>query len=146
MAKALVATLVGAVIGAVMATATVVVGLAWCAARDVPLDWSVAGRCALGVLLWQTLFTLLGTGFGAMVRNQVAAILIAVAWLYIAETALGQLIDSVGRWLPTAAATALGHAPGDWLLPQLGGGVVLAGWTAVVAAGGVVLTGRRDPA
>jgi ABC-2 type transport system permease protein len=145
-AKVIVATLVGLVVGAVVALTTVMVSLAWCEVRDVSLNWSVAGRCALGILLWQTLFTVLGTGFGAMVRNQVTAVLTAVAWLYIAETALGQLISSVGRWLPTGAASALAHAPADWLLPQVGGGLVLAGWTAAVVVGGLVLTSRRDPA
>lgn len=137
-------SLVGLAVGAVMAVSTVGVGLAWCTARDVSMDWSIAGRCALGVLLWQALFTVLGVGVGALVRSQVAAIVTAVAWLYVAEVALGQLLSSVARWLPTAAASALGHAPGDWLLPQVGGGLVLAGWTLVAALGAVVVSLRRD--
>lgn len=143
-AKLAAGTLAGFLAGILIAAATVGVGFAWCAAKDVTMDWSIAGRSAIGIVLWQTLYTVIGVALGAMIRAQTAAIVVAVAWLFIAESALAQLISSIGRWLPATAATALGNSPADWLLPQAGGGLVLAGWTLAAAVGSVVLTRRRD--
>lgn len=134
----------GLVIGVVVAAATVGIAAAWCAAKDVSMDWSIAGHSAAGIVGWQALYTVIGIALGAMIRSQAAAVVVAVAWLFVAETALGQLVGSVGRWLPATAAAALGNAPDAGLLGQVGGGLVLTGWTAVAAAGAVVLTTRRD--
>ncbi len=143
-AKLTAAGMVGLAIGVIIAAATLVVGLIWCVAKDVTLDWSVAGRSAIGIVAWQALFTVIGAALGAMIRAQGAAIAASVAWLFIAETALGQLISSIARWLPASAASATGNAPADWLLPQACGGLVLLGWTLAAAAGAVFLTRRRD--
>lgn len=143
-AKLAAGSLAGLAVGVLIAAVTVGLGLAWFATKDVPLDRSIAWRSSLGIVVWQTLYTVLGVALGAMVRVQSATIVAAVAWLFIAETAVSQLISSVGRWLPATAASALGNVPGDQLLPQLGGGLVLTGWTIVAALGAVVLTRRRD--
>ena len=137
---------VGLVVGVVVAAATVATGWAWCLAKDVDLDGSVAWRSAVGIVLWQALYTVIGVALGSLVRAQTAAIVVAVAWLFVAETAVSQLAGSVGRWLPATAASALGNSPGDSLLPQVGGGVVLAGWTAAAGLAAAALTRRRDPA
>lgn len=137
----LVAGLVG---GAVVSAATLGLGVAWCTAKGVTFDWSVGWRSGVGVLLWQALYTVLGVAVGAMIRAQAAAVVAAVAWLFVAETALGQLVGPLARWLPATAASALGNTPGDTLVSQVTGGAVLAGWTALAAAGAVVLTARRD--
>lgn len=144
LAKLAAAGLAGLVVGVLLAAATVGVGLAWCAARGVALDWSIAGRSAIGIVVWQALYTVIGVALGAMIRAQAAAIVVAVVWLFIVESALSGLISSVGRWLPAAAASALGNAPAGWLLPQIGGGLVLAGWTLAAALGSIVLTRHRD--
>jgi ABC-2 type transport system permease protein len=143
-AKVAAGLVAGAVAGAVVAATTLAVGLAWCAAEDVAFDWAVGWRSALGVLLWQALYAALGVGIGSVVTAQAAAVVTAVAWVFVAETALGQLVGGVARWLPATAASALGNAPGDDLLPQLAGGLVLAAWTTVVAGAAVLLTHRRD--
>ncbi len=134
----------GLVAGLVVAAVTVGLGVAWCAAKDVPFDWSVGWRSAVGVLLWQVLYTALGTALGMMITAQSAAVVAAVAWLFVAETALGQLVGSLARWLPATAASALGNAPGEDMLSQVGGGLVLTAWTAVAAAGALALTVRRN--
>lgn len=136
--------LAGLVAGVVVAAATLALGVAWCRAEGVGLDWSVGWRSGAGVLAWQALYTVIGVALGAVVRAQAAAVVVAVAWIFVAETAVSQLADPVGRWLPATAASALGNAPDDGLLPQPGGGLVLVAWTAVAAAGAVALTARRD--
>lgn len=144
LAKLVAGLLAGLVGGAVVAGATLGLGVAWCAAKDVGFDWSVGWRSGVGVLLWQAFYTVLGVAVGAVVRAQAAAVVTAVAWLFVAETALGQLVGGLARWLPATAASALGNTPGDTLLSQLAGGVVLAGWTALAAVAAVAVTARRD--
>lgn len=147
-AKLTAGLLAGLVAGAVVAVVTVALGVAWCAAKDVAFDWSIGWRSGVGVLLWQALYTVIGVALGAMVRAQSVAIVAAVAWLFVAETALGQLVGSIAGWLPATAAATLGYAPDDTLASalgsQAGGGLVLAGWTALAAAGALILTCRRD--
>jgi ABC-2 type transport system permease protein len=143
-AKLAAGLLAGLIVGAVVAAATIGIGVAWCTAKDVDFNWSVGWRSGVGILMWQALYAVLGVAIGAIVRAQSAAIVTAVAWLFVAETALAQLISSLARWLPATAATALGYMPDDALLPQVGGGLVLAGWTALAAVGAIALTARRD--
>lgn len=143
-AKLVTGALAGLVAGVVVALADVAIAVVWCAVKDVSLDWSLTGRSAVGVALWQTLYTVLGVAVGAMVRAQAAAIVSAVIWLFVAETALGQLADSIAKWLPATAATALGNAPEDGLLSQVGGGLTLTVWALAAGLGAVVLTRRRD--
>ena len=141
----LAAGLVAGLVAGIAAAATAVgVTWAWCGARGVGLDAAVAARSAAGVLLWQALYTVLGVALGAVVRAQAAAIVAAVVWLFVAETAVSQLAGPVGRWLPATAASALGNAPDGGLLPQAGGGLVLAGWAVVAGLGAVAFTRRRD--
>jgi len=143
-AKLVAGLLAGLLVGAIIAAATVGIAAGWCAAKGVTMDWSVAWRSAVGITLWQALYTVIGVALGALIRAQSAAVVVAVAWLFVAETALSQLLTAVGRWLPATAASALGNAPDAGLLTQAGGGLVLAGWTALAAAAAVVVTARRD--
>lgn len=145
-AKLVAGALAGLVAGAVVAVAVVGLAVAWYQAKGVTLDWTVVARSTAGVIVWQALYAVLGVAVGAMVRAQTAAVVGAVAWLFVAEGALSQLLSSVGRWLLATAASALGYAPGNGYLPQVGGGAVLAGWTVLAGLAAVVLTRRRDVA
>lgn len=145
-AKLVAGGIAGLVAGVLVAASVVVLAVAWYGAKGVGLDWAVVARSAAGVVLWQVLYTMLGVALGAVIRSQVAAFVVAVAWLFVAETALSQLLASVGRWLPATAASALGNAPGDGYLPQAGGGLVLAAWVALAGLVAVALTRRRDVA
>ncbi len=101
----------------------------------------------LAVGLW----ALFGIGVGTLIRNQVAAILIAVFVTFLLEPLLtfilaSQDLDWVVRWLPTNASTALmqtGSTLVDYLAWWLGG-LVLLGYAAVFAGLGVALSVRRD--
>jgi ABC-2 type transport system permease protein len=136
--------LAGLGVGVTVAAATVAIAAGWCAAKDVTMDWSIAWRSAVGITVWQALYTVIGVALGALIRAQAAAVIVAVAWLFVVETAVSQLLSSVGRWLPATAASAVGNAPDSGLLTQVGGGLVLAGWTALAGAAAVALTARRD--
>ena len=145
-AKLVTGALVGVAAGLLCATVAATTATAWYAVKDVPLDLgsAVALRSGVGIVAWQTLYTVIGVAVGAIVRGQAAAIVAVVAWVFIAETALSGLVVSLGRWLPATAARALGNAPDAGLLPQAGGGLVLLAWVAVASVGAVMVTARRD--
>lgn len=136
----------GLVAGLITCATTAVAAAAWYAAKDVDLDLTsgVAVRSLVGIALWTLLYAALGVAIGAVIRTPPVAIVSAVVWLFIIEGALAGLAVDVGKWLPGTAAGALGNAPTDGLLSQVGGGVVLLGWAALAAVAAVLLTRRRD--
>jgi ABC-type transport system involved in multi-copper enzyme maturation permease subunit len=85
-----------------------------------------------------------GVGLGAIVRNQVAAVIGLLAWDFVVNGLLFGLAPSVGRFMPTAAADALMHLKSAHLLSPAAGGAVLVGWTLALALAGLALTLRRD--
>jgi ABC-2 type transport system permease protein len=95
------------------------------------------------------LFAGLGVGVGAVVRNQVAALVGALAWLFVAEGLLG-LIPGVDGVLATYGVGALSDgltATGDRgsdVLAQVPAGLVLAAYVVVFAFAGAALLRRRD--
>lgn len=85
-----------------------------------------------------------GVGLGAIVRNQVAAVIGLLAWDFVVNGLLFGLAPSVGRFMPTTAADALMGLKTTHLLSPAAGAAVLVGWTAAVALAGLVLIRRRD--
>lgn len=145
-AKLMAGALAGVVTGLLVALATTVTMAAWYGGKDVALDLgsAVVLRSLGGIVLWAVLYAVIGVAVGSIIRAPAAAIVSVLVWLLVAESALAGLLVSVGRWLPATAARALGNAPEDGLLTQVGGGAVLLGWAALVAAAAVVAVRRRD--
>jgi ABC-type transport system involved in multi-copper enzyme maturation permease subunit len=109
--------------------------------------WSSVGLAVLAVGLW----TLFGIGVGTLIRNQVAAILIAVAVTFLVEPLATYLfaavdLDAVVKWLPTNASAALTSPGGEFLdyLDWWAGGLVLLGYAALLGGLGLLLSLRRD--
>lgn len=112
-------------------------------------DRSVLAVLVLGVVV-TVLWTMIGVAFGSVVPNQVAAIVVILAFTQfvepIARLALGAFdgTDAVAQFLPGAAADGL---IGSSLFGELGGsGELLARPVALVVllayAGGLALLGR----
>jgi|tagenome__1003787_1003787.scaffolds.fasta_scaffold20961803_4 ABC-2 type transport system permease protein len=109
--------------------------------------WRAVALAVLAVALW----TLVGIGVGTLIRNQVAAIVVAVGVTFLVEPLLSfglgaAGLDDVVRFSPTSASSAMSGASSTAidLLPWWGGALVLLGYAAVFAAVGVGLTVRRD--
>ena len=47
----------------------------------------------------------IGVGVGALIRNQIAAVVAALAWTFIVEQLLVALFPDIGKWTPGGAAT-----------------------------------------
>ena len=98
------------------------------------------------VLISGALYGLLGVGVGALVRNQVLAVVIALAWMFVVEGLLSALAPSVGKWTPGGAASGLHRnvAAAAHFLPAWAGGLLLAGYAVVFAVLGTRLVLSRD--
>jgi ABC-2 type transport system permease protein len=97
-----------------------------------------------GTLAYTTLFAVLGVALGSLVRNQVLAVAIALAWFAVVEHTLVTLVPDLGRWLPAAAGQAIVRTPLDDLLSPLAGAAVLTAYSATVALAGIRFAATRD--
>lgn len=158
-AKVLVQAVFGALLGvAGVAGVTLSAGLVFWF-TDVPTYlgtaevWATLALTVLALALWG----MVGVGFGALVPNQVASVVMILAFTQLIEPLLrlglgaaGEGAAQVSLYLPGAAAeslvgasiyTAIGAAE---LLPQWGGGLVLLAYAVVFAVVGRATTLRRD--
>jgi ABC-2 type transport system permease protein len=103
-------------------------------------------QLVLGGLGSVALWGAIGVGLAATLRNQVATVITLLAWGFVVSPLLFGLVPSVGRFMPTDAGDALIGLTTHHLLPAVAGGVVLVGWTALLAGIGIALTARRDVA
>jgi ABC-2 type transport system permease protein len=145
-AKLTAGLLTGLVFGAVSVGLAVGIGSLILSARGIPSALS-GGNFALivfGGLAGIALRGAFGVGLGAILRNQVGAVIALLAWDFVLNSLLFGLAPSVGRFMPTPAADALMGLKTAHLLPPAAGGAVLVAWTAALALAGLALTLRRD--
>lgn len=160
LAKVLVGILIGVIYGvialasAVGPAAGILAGFGQPTGLDQTDTWMLFGRILLALVLW----TLMGIGLGALVRNQVAAVVGVIAFTMFLEpivrTAAGfaQGLDRIAAYLPGAASDALVGAsiyamatPAEtYTLDWWMGGAVLGGYTLVFLVLGYLFSWRRD--
>lgn len=99
-----------------------------------------------GVVASFALLCAFGLGIGAIVRNQVGAIIAALAFLFVLSPLPELLPGDVGIYFPAQAIGSLHGTPEatEEGLSQIAGGVVLAAWSAALVALGTALIVRRD--
>ena len=92
--------------------------------HDMWHDWS---QIAPGVILGTGLFAIYGLGLGALLKNQIVAIVVGLIFTLVVEKIVGAIWPTIGEYLPGQSATALedaarthfwGNSP---LLPWWGG-------------------------
>jgi ABC-type transport system involved in multi-copper enzyme maturation permease subunit len=159
-AKFLSQLIIGAGLGVVAFATSVGTGAAALAAfgLDTGLDssdtWALVGRGVLAMALWGAV----GVGLGALVPNQVAAIVIVIAFTQFVEpilrftASLNDVTANIGQYLPGAASDALVGAS-FYSIASLGsaatlewwqGGLVLLGIGVIATLIGGATTWRRD--
>jgi len=147
-AKLVVTTLAGAVVGVVAAVAGLAATAAWYAAQGGSLDLTsdAVARTTLGGIGWCAAFAAIGVGVGALIRNLAGAITAALAWLALVEGVVGELLGDLGKWLPLRSGTALADLPatGAEALSQGQAAAALVVYAVVLAVAGVSVTVRRD--
>jgi ABC-2 type transport system permease protein len=145
-AKVAAGALAGAAFGVAGAVLAFAIGYACLAGRgiDFALDGGQVALLLLGTVAGSALWGGIGTGVGAVVRNQVGAIIGVLAWGFVAENLLFALVPALGRFGPNHAGEALIGLTSDHLLTAAPGGLVLAVWAAALALAGVAVAARRD--
>jgi hypothetical protein len=145
-AKLAASMITGLAFGVVAEAIGFAVGAVILASRGVPfaLNGGEVTQLVVGTIVGVVLWGGLGVGLGAILRNQVAAVIALLAWGFVIENLIFGLAPSVGRYGPEQAATAITGLTTRHLLSPVAGGAVLIAWVAALVAAGVVLTVRRD--
>jgi ABC-2 type transport system permease protein len=152
-AKALAFAAACAVLSVMVSVAVTIVGTAVVSARGLPMPEAgeLAELLARNALV-ATLVGALGVGLGALVRNQVVAVVGVLVMAFVVEPTVISLVPEVGRFGPfSALTTSLTGIPAedaglgevDLLAPGLAGLVMLA-WIGTAFAAGYALLRARD--
>jgi ABC-2 type transport system permease protein len=147
--QALASGIAGAVVGLAAALLTALVALPWLAAKDAD---SLPTGDVLGIFLGGILYVALagafGAALGALLRNQVAAVVLVLIFLFVVDPALVALFDGYERFSLSGLGTSISGGSGDdfesELLPFWAATLVWTGYTAVLVGAAAVLTSRRD--
>jgi len=151
--KLIAATLTGLAIGLVSTVLIVVIVAVFGSVRDFPTDEIGRGSLIIGGTLVCGLYAALGVGLGALVRNQVGAIVGALVYMFVLEplaSGLLSLSDSLDGFMPKYSLGAVsswlaGVSPdSEVLLEQLPAGLLLTLYAAIFIAAGLYMLRRRD--
>jgi ABC-2 type transport system permease protein len=145
-AKVIASLLTGLLFGLLAIALSLGVGYAVLAGKgiDFALDTKHVLLLVLGTLGMTALWAALGVGLGAVIKNQVFAIIGLIIWAMLVDNLLRGLVPDVGRFTPTAASASITADPADYLLGPLAGGLLLVSYTVVIVAAGTLLVARRD--
>lgn len=151
LAKLLASLGAGALLGLVATTVCAAIILPVLSARDVDIidtNSTAVIELIAGNAVASALFAAIGVGLGALVRNQVGAIIGALGWIFLVEPLLGIIPgfdDVIAKWFPSGAANAAaGTASADDALGQIPASLLLAAYAAAFVAAGIVMIRRRD--
>jgi ABC-2 type transport system permease protein len=148
--QALACGLAGAAISAVAAALTAVVALPWLEAKDAV---SLSSGEVLGILgggiLYGALAGAFGAGLGALLRNQVVAVVLVLVLLFVVDPTLVAVVDGYDRFSLSGLQTSItgGSAEdfgGDDLLPMGVATLIWVGYTVALVGAAALLTSRRD--
>jgi ABC-2 type transport system permease protein len=113
--------------------------------------WHAWWQIGPGVMLGTGLFAIYGVGLGALLKNQVVAIVVALIFTLVVEGIVGAVWPAIGEYLPGMAATALEDAgrttlsgSPPLLLPWWGGALMLLIYGTVLSVVGTLTTLRSD--
>jgi ABC-2 type transport system permease protein len=145
-AKVISSLLMGLLFGALAVGLAFGIGYAVFAARGahLVLDRNDVLLLVLGTIAVTALWSALGVGLGAVVKNQVFAVIALLVWTGLVNPILDGALPGVGRYTPIAASASLTADPASYLLSPLGGGLLLIAYAAVFVAAGGMLVARRD--
>jgi ABC-2 type transport system permease protein len=149
-AKLAASALTGIAIDAAAEGLTAAIEAAGLAVRGIHIQLSADDyvRLLAGGALAGGLFAAIGVGVGAVIRQQVGAVVGLCVWLLLIETTLIGNVPSAGKFAPGAAAGAIAGAiqtqsASKLVAPALGA-LLLVVYAVIAAEAGAVLTNQRD--
>jgi ABC-2 type transport system permease protein len=140
----------GLSVGLACAVLSAAIGLPWLSAKDAAtLSTGELVTLFGGCALYTALAAGFGVALGALLRNQVAAVVTVLVFLFVVDPAISALVDEYGKFSLSGLASSISggspdDAPGSELLPQGVAALIWAGYTVIVAMGAALLTARRD--
>jgi ABC-2 type transport system permease protein len=145
-AKLAASALVGAALGLISVAVTLAVALPWLATKHIHVDIFSrnVGLVLLGGMAAMTIFAVVGVGVGSLIRNQTAAVVIAMTWLLVVDSLLVNFAHDIGKWTPLGSTAALAGVSQHGLLPMWAGAVLFLAYGLAFAAAGTRFTMRRD--
>lgn len=102
---------------------------------------------SIGVTVAFALYAILGVTIGALVRNQIAAIVGALVWVMIIEAVFIAILPNVGKWMPAGAASSMMQAralDGAKYLDPVPGAFLLLAYAILFAVIATLTTNKRD--
>jgi ABC-2 type transport system permease protein len=152
LAKLVAHVLAGLILGVLAVGLTTAIVLITLSSRDIDtgLTSQEITEVVIGLVLATALWAALGVGLGALVRNQVGAIVGALGWALLVENLL-TIIPTVGDWVQkyglNGVTNALGNIESDVtgdVLSQAAGGALLVAYAATFVIAGTLAMRRRD--
>lgn len=149
-AKTAASALAGLAIGLLAEALTAALESAGLATRGIHIALTAGDYVQLvtGGALAAALWGAIGVGAGAVVRNQVGAVVGLCVWLLLIETTLIGNVPSAGKFAPGALAGALAGAiqtqSASKLIAPVLGAPLLAALAAAATTAGLIITERRD--
>ena len=150
-AKLIVAALAGLAFAIGALLLTLAVALPWLSVRGVELvvDTGDVAELFAGIVVTSAFFAVLGAAAGAIIRNQVAALVGLLLWFLVGEPLLVGLLPEVGKYTPTGVSSALFPRDIDVefdvdLLAPLAGAALTIAYAVGLSAVGAALVARRD--
>lgn len=145
-AKLVATTAAGAMLGILGVALSYEIGRICLDSRGIPstVTSSDVRLIVVGSVAASALWGAFGVGLGAVIRNQVGALVGLLMWVLFAESILFALVPSVGRYLPATAANVLTQIEINHQLPIVSGVLVFCGYVAAAAVAGAFVTARRD--
>jgi ABC-2 type transport system permease protein len=98
----------------------------------------------VGAIIGTALWGAIGVGVGAIVPNQVGAVISLLAWGFVVENLVFGFLPKIGRFLPVHSSDSMMGPIQDKLLSGIAGTVVTVAWAVVLGFIGVALLKRRD--
>ena len=137
----------GLAIGLAVAALTAAVGIPWLSAKgtDMPDAGDVAGD-VLGAVVYAGLAAALGVAVGALLRNQVAAVVVVLVTLFVVDPTLSALLEDVAPFTLTGLFAAMsGEEGGDADLLAPGVAALIWGlYASLLAVLAAIRTAHRD--
>lgn len=148
-AKVFVTTLFGAGIALITQTLCYLEASIILRARDVHIGITDPGENLsgfIGQVVLSGLFTLLGFGICAIIRQPSGAIPLLLLWPLIGEGIIGAIFPRIGKWLPLRNGLRLPLTGdiGDDALERLAAGLYFGAFVALIVVIGWMLVERRD--
>jgi ABC-2 type transport system permease protein len=154
-AKMITYALVGIGYALVSVAVQLLVAVPWLSSKHIDVDFgnSHVIHAIVGVFGVVALFGIVGLGFGALLRNQIVAVVVGIVFLLVIENLLLAIPGVRKAWpfTPNGATQAILHSTGSrefadgvHLLPTGAGVIVLLLWAFVPAIIGAAFTLNRD--